>query len=218
MKKGIIILVIILVIAFGIFLVYKNSSDIQKLEKEVEYFVKNKVAKAEIVTKGETAKIETLLKEDFKKAEDVAESIESTSIEKFIELETYAKNEIDFAESKLSLQNMKSQVDKDIAELKEIINEEEQNTKIALNDLSEASAKKYKELLEKSKIEDVINALNEEKEMLAQKISFAETIVNNFLNNKDKWEIIDNELKFLDEDFKAEYNKLVNEFKSIIKK
>ena len=219
MKNIIIAILIIAVLAVGAyFLFFSNSSDIKLLEKEVEHFVQNTATNAEIVTKGEIATVEKILKDDYKKVEAVAVSLKSTAVEDILTAENYVADGVDFVESKLTMQNLKTTIENDIESLKSILNDAEVQVKIEEHQLSEKAAKIYKEFLAKSKIEEAITKLEAEKEILAEKITAAENAIAHLLNNKDKWHVVEGEFKTLEDGFKTELEDLVNKVKSIGKK
>ena len=219
MKKIIIAILVIAIIAVGVyFLVFSKNNDVKALEAEVEYFVENTASRAEIATKGDLSKVEILLKSDYAKIEAVAKKYKDVAVEDILTAENYAKNSVDFAESKLNLETIKTDINKDIDELKKLVDETEINAKIEENKLSTELAEKYREFLKKSKLDEVIAKLEAEKNVIEEKVNKAEETINHLVSNKDKWKIVENKFEAIGEDFKTGYEKLLNEFHSIGKK
>ena len=204
-----------LAVAGGIYFAVTDSSDLRKLEKEVEKFVETGVTNIELVTKGEFSKVESMLKSDFKKAEEIANTIKETVIEDTIKIEELAKDTENFVATKLSLAKIKESLDNDIAILKKVLTEEELNIRADEEQLSKEVKEKYKELLKKSKLNEVIKDLEKERDIVGQKIIKAEEYLNHLINFKAKWKFIEGKFVAIEESFQTECDKILDELKNI---
>ena len=221
MKKPVIItivVVVILALIAGVYFALTDSSDLKKLEKEVETFTEKGITNVELVTKGELSKVEAMLKSDFKQAEKISKKLEEESIEELLKAENLTKDVENFVETKLQLNTIKESIDEDIAVLKKILTEEQQNIRAEEEKLSKEVKEKYKELLKKSKLEDVLKDLEKERDLLGQKLQKAEEYLNHLINFKDKWKFVEGKFEALEEAFKNECEKIYDEMKKIGKK
>ncbi len=225
MKKNIsiisIIIFIIIIVVGTIVYSYKNKSKQENLLKEeISKINPNEEIDMSIKTNGNYAKIEKIMKENFKEISDRSKKLndlyQNEDIVKAISIENYEKDGPDFTNTKQLITNTKKEINENVDELEKCFKKENLDKKIEEKNLSEY----YKDLYNSLEVNKEENFKESEKDIQTIKDSNTkyvllldniEKILNYLSDNKDKWSIENGEFKYTSEEFFKQYTSLINE-------
>lgn len=225
MKKNVsiisIVIFIIILVVGTIFYSYKNKSKQEELLKEeISKINPNEEINMSIKTNGNYAKIEKIIKENFKEISDRSKKLndlyQNEDIVKAISIENYEKDGPDFTNTKQLIANTKKEINENIEKLSECFKKENLDKKIEEKKLSEY----YKNLYNSLEVNKEENFKESEKDIQTIKDSNTkyilmleniEKILNYLSDNKDKWSIENGEFKYTSEEFFKQYTSLINE-------
>lgn len=225
MKKNVsiisIVIFIIIIVVGTIVYSYKNKSKQEEvLKEEISKINPNEEINMSIKTNGNYAKIEKIIKENFKEISDRSKKLndlyQNEDIVKAISIENYEKDGPDFTNTKQLIANTKKEINENIEKLSECFKKENLDKKIEEKKLSEY----YKNLYNSLEVNKEENFKESEKDIQTIKDSNTkyilmleniEKILNYLSDNKDKWSIENGEFKYTSEEFFKQYTSLINE-------
>jgi len=213
---------IIIAIVIATCIVYTVTFDLNqenRLNKEVDNYLKNGTINAAIKTKNEYAKVEKLIKNDFKNFDTAANSLleiyQNHSIVELLSAKNMEDDGPKFIETKNTIHTMKKDLDNNIDILKSIIDINEFEKRANKEKLNKYYFDLYKDYHEKSEFESSIDLIIDENIKVYLKLDYLEQTINYLTKNNQLWSIKNNQLISTNDKFIAEYNDLLKSINNI---
>lgn len=225
MKKKIILVAIIIVLAIVGVVGYMLASSLMQeitLRKEADKLGRLDIIKDNIdmtiKTKGDYAVVEKTMKEYISTYATTCKELENIlndgQMNKILTAENYKTDGKEFVKTKEYITKTKQDFNEKINKLIDMISEEKMIESIKDKQLEDNFVELYKELMLgneiKQDLQEVVNELEQTSKIINNRLEIAEKIINLLIENKNKWNVNDNE------EIEFETQKLVDDYNNLI--
>ncbi len=210
------IVLIIVAIILGFF-IFKDLGKERELYNSLNSMKKKESQEIDmkIYSKDDYAKVEKIIKEAYKEYIENYNSLNSLYKElntsNFLNLEIYKKEgATSFAESKKRLEENTAKRNESIENIRKLYSEETIQKNIKDNNLNKYFSKLYRKILSELNFRSHINSINKYEGNINKHIGNINSIYDYLAENKDKWEVNENELVSYDANFITEFNQKIS--------
>ena len=223
----IIIVVIIVFIAAGGFIFYHGNQTgklVAEVNKMAEVQIINddgslaeKPIDMEIKTTGSYAVVEETLKnymnEIVTETQNLVETLDEQKIMDLVSFDNIKEDGPNFTKSKEEITKLKESVNSYVSKIESLANEEDLLAKIDDKNIGEYYKELYRQLAideeSSANLKNAIEILKNYEEQMVQALEDLESILNFLSENKDEWQIENNQIVFTTESAYEEYTNLM---------